>query len=328
MSGIKWIKVKHAQKMVALLIGLVISSLLATGFVWAHKQVHITADGTSISVHTLYSSPNDVLAQAGVVMGGQDEYRVSTEKLVTGSTIEVYRAVPVTVVYQGKSEVITTGKPTVGEVAASLGILQENIKLMPDMAAKVEAGMQIIATTMSEKLVESQVVEPFTVSRNADATLEKGVEKVSDEGQDGTKTVTVRVHYADGVRVSEELVDQKITEAPKPRIIHVGTRDTIETSRGAMRFRRVEYMEATAYLPTDGSGEGITASGIPARHGIVAVDPHVIPMGTRVYVEGYGLALAADTGGDIHGNRIDLCVEGYTEAWSFGRRIVKVYVLE
>jgi len=86
-------------------------------------------------------------------------------------------------------------------------------------------------------------------------------------------------------------------------------------------------MEATAYLPTDGSGDGITATGIPARKGIVAVDPAVIPLGTRVYVPGYGLGLAADTGGMIVGEKIDLCMEDYGEAWAFGRRMVKVYVL-
>ncbi len=86
-------------------------------------------------------------------------------------------------------------------------------------------------------------------------------------------------------------------------------------------------MEATAYTPTDGSWHGITASGIAARPGVVAVDPNVIPLGTRVYIPEYGLALAADTGGDIIGDRIDLCVETHSEAWTFGRRMVKVYVI-
>lgn len=87
-------------------------------------------------------------------------------------------------------------------------------------------------------------------------------------------------------------------------------------------------MEATAYLPTDGNGEGITATGIPATWGIVAVDPDIIPLGTRLYIPGYGEAIAADTGGAIRGYTIDLCVESYSEAMQFGRRNVTVYVLE
>ena len=87
-------------------------------------------------------------------------------------------------------------------------------------------------------------------------------------------------------------------------------------------------MEATAYLPTDGNGEGITKMGTLARHGVVAVDPNVIPLGTRVFIPGYGVAIAEDTGSAILGNRIDLCMEDYTSAMIFGRRVVPVYILE
>ncbi len=328
MIGIMPAAIKSGREKLAVILTLVIITLLATGFVWAHKKVQIVVDGQNINVNTLYSNPNSVLGQAGIVLGPQDEYRLSTDKLLNGSTIEVFRAVPVTVIYQGKSQVVTTGKPTVGEVAQSLGIPGENIKLEPDGTSKVEAGMQITAITLSEKLVERQVAEPFSVVRRPDATLEKGTEEVVEEGQDGIKTVTVKVHFADGKQVAEEIVTEKVTQMPKAQLIKVGTRDMVETSRGAMRFSRATYMEASAYLPTDGSGAGITASGIPARRGVVAVDPDVIPLGTRLYVDGYGLALAADTGGAIVGNRIDLCMEGYYEAMRFGRRTVKVYILE
>ena len=87
-------------------------------------------------------------------------------------------------------------------------------------------------------------------------------------------------------------------------------------------------MHASAYLPSDGGGSGITASGIPARRGVVAVDPNVIPLGSRLYIPGYGEAIAADTGGAIVGQKIDLCMESYDEAIQFGRRNVEVYVLE
>jgi 3D (Asp-Asp-Asp) domain-containing protein len=87
-------------------------------------------------------------------------------------------------------------------------------------------------------------------------------------------------------------------------------------------------MEASAYLPTDGGGNGITASGMVARHGVVAVDPDVIPLGTRLYIPGYGEAIAADTGGAIQGHKIDLCMESYGEAMQFGRRDITVYVLK
>ena len=89
----------------------------------------------------------------------------------------------------------------------------------------------------------------------------------------------------------------------------------------------VMTMEATAYLPSDGGGYGITATGIPATYGVAAVDPAIIPLGSRLYIPGYGEAVAADTGGAIYGYRIDLCMESYSECMNFGRRDVTVYVL-
>lgn len=328
MTYVELKKVFFRQKMLPLFLSLFTILLVATGFMFANKQVHIAVDGTTIMVNTLHSKPQEVLVQAGINLGAQDEYRLSTEKLINGSTISVYRAVPVTFTYQGKTEVLMTGKPTVSELAESLGLGKENTKLVPDGQTKVEANMYVQAISLTEKDVEHDVVERFTVIRQPDSTLEKGVEKVMEEGQDGIKTVVAKIHYADGVEVSAEQLSEKIKEAPKPRIVHVGTRDEIDTSRGSMRFRRVATMEASAYLPTDGSGEGITATGVAARRGIVAVDPDVIPLGTRVFVQGYGLATAADTGSAIIGNKIDLCMEDSSEAWRFGRRSVKVYILD
>lgn len=94
------------------------------------------------------------------------------------------------------------------------------------------------------------------------------------------------------------------------------------------QYAAVMAMEATAYLPTDGDGYGVTAMGIPATYGVAAVDPSVIPLGSRLYVPGYGEAIAADTGGAINGYRIDLCMESYDQAMSFGRRVITVYVLD
>ncbi|WP_286977476.1 3D domain-containing protein, partial [Candidatus Aquicultor secundus] len=70
------------------------------------------------------------------------------------------------------------------------------------------------------------------------------------------------------------------------------------------------------------------ANGMKARKGVVAVDPRVIPLGTRLYIEGYGEAIAADTGGAIKGNRIDLCYNTPGECFDFGRRSVKVSILD
>lgn len=316
------------KKLLPLTLALVIVLLVATGFMFANKKVHIVADGATLDLSTLHSTPEEVLVQAGVKLDSKDEYRLSTTKLMDGSVISVHRAVPVTVTYQGKTEVLMTAKLTVGELAESLGAKPANSKLIPGETVEIKPDMHIQVIALTEKIVEREEVARFTIIHQPDSTLQKGVENVVEEGQDGTKIITVKLKFADGVEVGAEQISERIKEEPKAKVIHVGTRDTVETSRGTMRFSRVETMQATAYLPTDGSAEGITATGIKARHGIVAVDPDIIPLGTKVYVQGYGVALAADVGGAIVGHKIDLCMEDYSEAMRFGRRSVQVYVLD
>lgn len=105
--------------------------------------------------------------------------------------------------------------------------------------------------------------------------------------------------------------------------------DTMNRAKGAPdRYRRVINMEASAYTTQDPGSGLYTYRGHLLRKGLVAVDPKVIPLGTRLYVEGYGYAIADDTGGYIKGNRIDLAYENRREALQFGRRMVTVYILD
>lgn len=94
-----------------------------------------------------------------------------------------------------------------------------------------------------------------------------------------------------------------------------------QVSRGGYDIRE---MEATAYTWTGFP----TASGVYPQVGMVAVDTEIIPLGTQLYVEGYGPAIAADTGGDIVGDRIDLYMDTDAECWEFGRRDVRVKIIE
>jgi 3D (Asp-Asp-Asp) domain-containing protein/peptidoglycan hydrolase CwlO-like protein len=92
-------------------------------------------------------------------------------------------------------------------------------------------------------------------------------------------------------------------------------------------------LTATAYYAfgsggNDINGNGITATGLRARKGIVAVDPRIIPLGTKLFIPGYGEALAADTGGWIKNDRIDLCFESLEECFRFGRKKIRVYLVE
>lgn len=94
------------------------------------------------------------------------------------------------------------------------------------------------------------------------------------------------------------------------------------------RYSREILMSASAYTRFDDGNGSYTCRGHLLRKGLVAVDPNVIPLGTRLYIPGYGFAVADDIGGSIRGNRIDLAFEDRGEALAFGRQRVTVYVLD
>lgn len=302
--------------------------MMMTGFVWKKNTVYIVADGQQYTVQTHEGNPRSIIRDAGIRLGARDMIRSSTNRMENGTVLTVTRIVPVKITYQGQTKLIHTDKDTVAGAAASIGLAAPAVKTFPSAESAVTSGMEIKVVDYSETIVERTQAVPYNIVRQPDDTLERGVEEVVQHGADGQATLTVRQMYYDGKPAGEEIVNTDMTVAPVDHIVRAGTRDTVSTSRGDMRFSRSYFMEATAYLPTDGGGHGITATGVRARHGVVAVDPDVIPLGSQVYIPGYGVALAADTGGAIVGNRIDLCMESYGDAMSFGRRSVKVYVLE
>jgi Uncharacterized protein conserved in bacteria, COG3584 len=126
-----------------------------------------------------------------------------------------------------------------------------------------------------------------------------------------------------------------VLEPPQPRIYEIGVHGHIASRgavgrSGAFRTAKVLEMHASAYTPHrsgGGTGSGRTATGLPAGYGLVAVDPRVIPLGTVLYIEGYGMAIAADTGRAIRGHKIDLCYATRQQAIQFGRRTVRVHLL-
>ena len=317
------------SRMVATLIAcLLCASFAVTGFMWAQNTVNVNADGKNISVKTICQDAKEILTMAGVVLMPGDEFQLSTFNVGNGTIITVYRAIPVNITYQGKTQSLSMGKATVGELVATAGIPLTGVRLEPSGETVPVAGMDIKVLTLREEIVEREVAEPFTVLHQPDPAMEKGNEEVVTAGEDGVKIVKTRLYYEDEKEVAAEVLTEKVVTLPQPRLIKTGTRDTVETSRGAVRFNSVRTMEATAYTPNDGGNGGLTATGVMAHRGVVAVDPNVIPLGSKVYISGYGVAMAADTGGAIKGDRIDLCMEGYGEAMDFGRRTVRVYLLE
>lgn len=169
---------------------------------------------------------------------------------------------------------------------------------------------------------------PYPVEYEFSRTVGPGRLVKVRHGVDGEIRRVYRVVF-DGDRPQKELVRTERDE-PVSALIYMGRRG-YTPSRHSFRRGRVLTMSATGYDPsprTIGPGAtGRTATGMKAVYGVVAVDPRVIPLGSLVFVEGYGFAIASDTGGAIKGNKIDLCFDSRSKALAFGRRTVTVHVL-
>ena len=180
---------------------------------------------------------------------------------------------------------------------------------------------------------------PYQVVENTTSAVSAGRQRMRVYGEEGMKAITTAIIYIAGEEVNREVVSIDILEEPVYGILDIGTgwlgSLTDVTCESFHYYRRIR-MEATAYTAyysctgkhPDDPWFGITASGRRVEHGIVAVDRNVIPLGTRLYVENYGFAIAADVGGAIRGYMIDLYMYTLEQARRFGRRHIYVWVLD
>lgn len=185
-----------------------------------------------------------------------------------------------------------------------------------------EEGIETISET---KALKSDTVYEFSRQVGLGRIV-----KVRD-GKDGSITKVFKLKKQDGKIIGKELVREERIEAV-PTTYRLGNGGYNVSSRGKTAFKaqRVVTMRASAYEPgpkSNGKWAGTTTLGIRPAYGIVAVDPRFIKLGSLLFVEGYGFAYAADTGGAIKGNRIDLCMATDAECNRFGRRTVRVHVL-
>jgi 3D (Asp-Asp-Asp) domain-containing protein len=176
---------------------------------------------------------------------------------------------------------------------------------------------------------------PAPLVRRFAFTLAPGTTKVLSPGSSGIKEYRYVVARA-GRGTRRSLLVARVLRAPKSRIIAEGVGEYTALSELATRgiagtLRLADSalaMVATAYTANCAGCSGTTALGRRAGHGIVAVDPRVIPLGTRMFIPGYGHAVAGDTGGAIRGHRIDLGFNSDADAFRFGRRPVTVYLIK
>ncbi len=210
---------------------------------------------------------------------------------------------------------------------ASLGI-------HPAAAAPVTAVTWHRDGVVTWERIERRTTAPQTLHRLS-IGLAPGHSKVVAHGRPGLVEVATLYAQRDGGPVHRTVLSSKVLVASKPRIVADGIGSASLASFEAHGLIHMAYMArsaiemlATAYTAGSAGGSGWTAIGRRAGYGVVAVDPRVIPLGTHLYIPGYGVAIAGDTGGAIVGNRIDLGFDSLRDAMLFGRRDVKVYRLK
>lgn len=310
------------------------------------KNVEIdTGYGKVRSVVTMKDTVGELLDEQQITLNEGDVVSPGVDSGIQHEQkISISRAVSVKVTADGTEKKLRTVNETVDGVLKEAGIVLENFdECNYPVRDKVFDNMEIVVTRVKEINVTEETAVQRKVIRKDNADLTKGTEKVIQEGQDGVLKSEYTVVMRDGAEVSRKLLKQETTVQPVDKIVSVGTKLELGAVIPAseLKSKKVISMNATAYdigyescgkNPGD-PGYGITATGMKACYGVVAVDPNVIPLGSKLYITSsdgsfvYGYAIAADTGGAIKGNRIDLCYNSRAEALQFGRRNVLVYIL-
>ena len=325
---------KNRSRIALLIVVLfMLGAVSITAYQSMSKIITIVDDGKVTRYETDASSVQELLGQLEITLDAKDDVKpeLNTE-LEDNMRLTIERWKPtVKFTLNGEETSFETDFKTVGDIIKAKGLNeQEGFSVEPSMETPITDGLSIVVKTQEVETVTEERPMSFETVVKETSDLESGETKVTQEGQNGLKKVTLERTYIGGELVNEEVAGVEVLQEPVDKIVLKGTKNTVKTTTGKnYAYKKVYNMEATAYTAYNGDGWGNkTASGMTTAVGVVAVDPNVIPLGTRLYIEGYGLAVAGDTGGAIKGNRIDLFFNTSNECYQFGRQDVTVYVLE
>lgn len=328
---------------VLMLLGAVIPTVLA-------QTTYVITDGEQTHRYTTIETDlDDVLQQAGVTLDEGDTYTTAPGEDGT-ATITVKRQQQITVYNCGEKMEVTGYGESVQELLDRLGIPSYGDYVIScDLNAETYDGMavQVDCVIKTQQTYTADI--PYETTLCYDPGLKKGDEIVMVEGVDGQQQIVADVEYVNSAETDRKIVSETVIQEPVNQVVVVGTGEetnknsnmpaigdgVIVTADGqVLTYTKKEQFKATAYTHTDEGCDMITATGTTVHWGTVAVDPTVIPYGTRMFIvtnDGsyvYGLSTAEDCGGAIKGNRLDLYFPTDPECWEFGVRGCTVYFLD
>ena len=338
---------KRFLRIAALMLPLFCLIALLSQDVWAQNTFVIT-DGDQVIVHTTYASdPAVALDEAGVI-AEPGEYSATVSDDGTFD-ITVCRNDAVTVVFRGEETVVPIQDETVEGLLTRAGIpTGETYPVSCELSAQPVDGMRI---TVDHQVVNEEVytVEvPFDTTTVEDPYLPKDQQEVLTEGIVGQTLCTAKVEYRNAEEISRTVIKEEVIREAQNQIIAVGTGEKVGEkadkpligdgvivlpSGEVLTYYKKDTYKATAYTMYDEGCNNTTATMTPVKWGVVAVDPRVIPYGTRMFIVNkngdfvYGIGTAEDCGGAIKGKRLDLYMPTLTQAYNYGRKDVTVYFL-
>lgn len=306
------------------------SSILTGAHLVESKNISLEVEGKNKQLLTYSSKVKDIIEVEKIKLENGDLVKPELEEeIINGMKIKVLKGEKYKII-EGKDrgEIKGAGE-NIKEILETAGVeLGDNDYTIPALDEKPGEDKVIDLHRVTVEHVEKNVDVNFDIEEVPNKDMYQGEKKVIKPGVKGSKRETIQNLYDNGKLVNTTVLNSKLEKEPVTQVQEVGTKEG-KTINGK-RYTKVITMQGTAYDPTAGSK---TAMGTRARVGAVAVDPKVIPLGTKLYIESmdsfptYGFAVAEDTGGAIKGNRIDLFYNTNAQANRFGRRNVKVYVL-
>ena len=214
-----------------------------------------------------------------------------------------------------------TDKKTVGDLLSELGVeLSETdvLKAKQDSVIDKDTVISVDEISYGKDYVHTSV--DYKTEYKDVLTIPKGTQRVQRRGVLGKDTKEYSVTYVNGVETERSLVSEYVSSYPVSAVIERGVGGSVE----GINYSYALTCDTTIYY----SG-GVTASGLPADENIVAVDPKVIPLGTKLYIPGFGIRIAADVGGAVKGYTVDICIDrDHPWAKTYGRRTATVYIIE
>lgn len=300
------------------------------------NTITINNCGEEQTISLAKGTVEEALNRTGITLAENQSVTPSLNTVITGDmNIYVYNSKNIKLTTNGTEMTVKAPEGTVENALNILGyeITDDDI-LNVDKNAQVEDDMKITlkkVTYVDEKSTEK--ISYKTVEKDSDDIM-TGESEVSQKGVDGEKEVTKRCKYIDGKYDSTKVIDEKVTKKPVDKIVLNGTKrgTTTDSSGAPVSYSYMVSGSGTAYTAAPGA---LTATGVPVYEGGVAVNPAIIPYGSKLYIEAadgshvYGYATAIDTGGALMDGSaiVDLFYFSYDDCVSFGRRDVNVYVL-